>query len=382
MGNQIDYLILGYDGYIGYPLTVNLISKGYLVVGVDNLSRRERAKQSLTPITSTNERFDFLHSISKNYVNFFNIDLIENADGLREILRSYKPKTIIHLAQQPSAPWSMQNFRHAAVTQYENVMGTLHLLWAMRKYSPESHLIKLGTMGEYGTPPVAIPEGEIPKACISGHYEGIPPQAIPCSMAGMQFPRAPGSFYHASKVFDSINIKLACDLWGLKCTDIMQGIVYGVEHNTRFDYDQHFGTVINRLCAQAVAGLSLTIYGKGNQTRGFLPLSDSLKCIELITANPPEPGEYDVINQFGDILSINRIANIISATHPSTIQHIPNPRVEDEDNTDYDAYNSKLTNLGYVPSCTLSSIRELLAAISPYKNEVIKDHILPTTTWR
>ena len=212
-------------------------------------------------------------------------------------------------------------------------------------------------------------------------YEG------PCPMQGLMFPRSPGSFYHLSKVFDSLNIKFACDTWGLRSTDIMQGIVFGLAHETRFDYDENFGTVINRFCAQALAGIPLTIYGKGGQTRGFLPLTDSLKCLQLAIDNPPPEGTYRTFNQFAHIMSIKECAELVAQAAsslgiPTKIQHIPNPRKESEDHH-YHVVTDNLHDLGYEPNLDFSSvIRDTLLTLMPYKHLINKDIIYPTTNWR
>ena len=386
-------LILGIDGYIGWPLALHLLKKGYEVAGLDNYSRRTRVidigSDSLTPISE--DRIDIL----KSHINYIEdsggFSLVQN-NCLNSFLKEIKPDTIIHLAEQPSAPYSMRGNFEASVTQYENVIGTLNLLWAMKEHCPEAHLIKLGSMGEYGTPDCDIPEGEIPLDCITnngGEYTGE------CDMAGLQFPKSPNSFYHLSKVFDSQNIKFACDTWGLCSTDIMQGIVFGLNQTrnksllTRFDYDQYFGTVINRFCVQAISKIPLTIYGTGGQIRSFLPLRDSIKCIELAVKNPPKnSGEYRVFNQYSRTFSMNTLAYLIKGI--ATEYHInceiknifPNPRTERSKHK-YNTDNKKLLKLGYRPTIDYrEEIRQLFENILPYKDKVIKEVIMPTTTWK
>jgi len=280
-------LILGNDGYIGYPLTLHLLRKGHKVFGIDNLSRRRRVKEiggdSLTPIISPISRKGYLKTRFPNYIDQVDVTLgIDSPGYIKSILNSFKPEAIVHLAEMPSAPWSMRDATYAAATQFENVLGTLHLLWAIKEECPEAHLVKLGTMGEYGTPKCDIPEGRVKINCLDRTIGSV----TKCPMKGLLFPRTPGSFYHLSKVHDTFNIEFACRNWGLRSTDIMQGVVFGLpippyeigdwwgsrispidsgDELTRFDYDEYFGTAINRFCAQAIIEHPLTVYGKGFQ---------------------------------------------------------------------------------------------------------------------
>lgn len=370
-------LVLGCDGYIGWALTNDLLNKGHEVIGVDNASRRRRIDEmgsnSLIPIKPITERKALLRSQFKDhFIDWIDISLGDDGPGyIQSVLRNTRPNAIVHLAEMPSAPWSMMGPQAASITQRENVIGTLHLLWAMKTECPEAHLIKLGTMGEYGTPECDIPEGRI--------TEG--------PMSGLLFPRTPGSFYHLSKVHDTYNIEFACRNWGLTSTDIMQGVVFGNEYNTRFDYDEYFGTVINRFCAQAIIEYPLTVYGKGNQTRGFLPLRDSLQCLNIVLNNPPKQGEYRTLNQFESIYTINALADMVcreahSLGLQSSIQHIDNPRIEAEEHY-YNPAHQKLFDLGYIPTFNIrEEINRLLRLLFNFKDRVIKESILPRTNWR
>jgi UDP-sulfoquinovose synthase len=348
-------LILGIDGYIGWPLALHLTRLGYEVTGLDNLFRRHVAKESLIPIESAFER---------------NKKIKIHGAVLDEITEIPKVDVIVHLAEQPSAPWSMIDHEHACITQKRNIMGTLNLLWLMRKFCPDAHLIKLGTMGEYGTPDCEIPEGFIE----DGPMKGLP------------FPRVAGSFYHLSKVFDSQNIEFSCRTWGLRSTDIMQGVVFGHLPGTRFDYDQYFGTVINRFCVQAVSGMPLTVYGAGGQTRGYLPLRDSIECLTLAINNPPKPGEYRVFNQFARTLSVNSISETVMDMAwelgiTALTDRIKNPRVEKETHT-YFPKHDHLEKLGYQPNWIFrEEIGNLIKIILPYKDRINKEVIMPTTRW-
>lgn len=351
-------LILGMDGYIGWSLAQHLAEKGNKVVGVDNFSRRKTVEEigswSATPVVSMEKRMKLVKAIYQDRIRFHEGD-ITDYNFLVAVLKSCKPDTIVHLGEQPSAPYSMIDISHAAYTQQNNVIGNLNLLFAMRDFAPEAHLIKLGTMGEYGTPPVDIPEG-----FFDVEYNG--------RKANIMFPRQPGSFYHASKVFDTYNVMLACRIWGLRSTDIMQGVVYGTRTNeinpsenpdmcTRFDFDEVFGTAINRYCAEAVIGHPLTVYGKGGQNRGFLALVDSIQCLTLITENPPEKGEYRVFNQIDEVYNVTQLAETVRKIGSKkgllmSVEHVPNPRKEAEEHH-YKVEANHLRRLGFNPTRTL-----------------------------
>lgn len=354
----MDILILGSDGYIGKPLYRYLQGRGHTVTGVDNFSRRERAPHSLTPLDPP------IHS-----------DLILT-DVSRLILdREYD--AVVHLAQQPSASWSMSSLPNAVDTQLGNIQSTLSILWQLR--GTKTHLVKLGSMGEYGTPTTSIPEGAVPQICLKR-----PLEPTTCPMGGMMFPRQPGSFYHLSKVFDSLNIEFACKTWGIRSTDIMQGVVFGLADTpTRFDYDEHFGTVLNRFIVQAISGTPLTVYGKGGQTRGFLPLRDSLECITLAIENPAGRGEYRVFNQYAKIMSVLALAELIQHIWPRvTIEHLVNPRVEKEEHI-YQTTNQGLRDLGYNPTWNFwQELSNLLASLAGYKTLIRQDIIQPKTRWQ
>lgn len=363
-GRKKTVLILGIDGYIGWPLANHLKELGHTVFGIDNLFRRMYAEESLIPIDDVGKRRSkipiFIRSLDDEV-----IPELKNTD------------VVIHLAEQPSAPWSMKSSKSSKITQRQNILGTLSLLWEMKEQNSDAHLIKLGTMGEYGTPNCEIPEGFIEKLGCDDYHD--------CPMEGLMFPRSPNSFYHLSKVFDSMNINFACRTWGLRSTDIMQGIVFGVG-DTRFDYDEYFGTVINRFCTQAVAGIPLTVYGKGGQTRGFLPLKDSIECITLIMDDAPYKGEYRVLNQFAKTYTINEIAETVQVVGENLgldveIQHIDNPRTEKEEHY-FQPKHDKLKKLGYEPNWNFEQeIGHIIQTIIPYKDRINKDVIYPKTVW-
>jgi UDP-sulfoquinovose synthase len=293
------------------------------------------------------------------------------------------PEAIVHYGEQASAPYSMKSRRAAVETQYTNVIGTLNLLFAIRDRVPDCHLVKLGTMGEYGTPDIDIEEGFI-EVRHKGRSDVLP------------FPKMPGSLYHLSKVHDSHNIHFACRIWGLRSTDLNQGVVYGIETEesaaderliTRFDYDEYFGTVLNRFCVQAVVGHPLTVYGEGGQTRGFLNIRDTLQCVELAVTNPAALGEYRVFNQFTEQFSVTDLAALVQRSaaelgYEVDVRSYPNPRIEAESHY-YNAANTKLRDLGLQPHLLGEElVRSMLGLIDRYRDRVIERAILPRTRWR
>ena len=345
-------LILGGDGYLGWPTAMRFSERGHEVSVVDNFSRRrwhtDNSTDSLIPIRSLDERVAAWKEVSGNDIRVFEGSM-EDAAFVDGVIEETLPEAIVHYAEQPSAPYSMKSREAAVETQYTNVIGTLNLLFTMRDRVPDCHLVKLGTMGEYGTPNIDIEEGFI-EIEHNGRKDTLP------------FPKMPGSLYHLSKVHDSHNIHFACRIWGLRATDLNQGVVYGIETDesarderllTRFDYDEYFGTVLNRFCVQAVIGHPLTVYGEGGQTRGFLNIRDTLQCVELAVANPADLGEYRVFNQFTEQFSVSELAALVreSAGHAGIdveIKRFPNPRVEAESHY-YNATHTKLMDLGLEP---------------------------------
>jgi UDP-sulfoquinovose synthase len=308
---------------------------------------------------------------------------LTNARFIDRILSEFQPAAVVHYAEQPSAPYSMQGREAAVFTQYNNVIGTLNLLFAMKARAPSAHLIKLGTMGEYGTPNIDIEEGYI-KIEHNGRSDTLP------------FPKMPGSFYHLSKVHDSHNIHMACRIWELRATDLNQGVVYGIDTDdtllhpdlrTSFHYDDYFGTVLNRFVAQAVSGVPLTVYGKGGQTRGYLNIRDTIKCVELAGENPPPLGEMRVMNQFTEQFTVLDLATRVGAAGRRagldvSIKHIENPRIEAEEHY-YNAKHSKLVDLGLRPiKLTEAFLDRMLATVLRSKHRIDTKLILPRARWR
>jgi UDP-sulfoquinovose synthase len=304
-------------------------------------------------------------------------------DFLLSTIKQFEPETIIHFAEQRSAPYSMIDRKHAVFTQVNNVVGTLNVLFAIREVNPDCHLIKLGTMGEYGTPNIDIEEGYI-HIEHNGRRDLVP------------FPKQPGSFYHLSKVHDSHNIMFACRIWGLRATDLNQGVVYGTMTDetakdetllNRFDYDEVFGTVLNRFCVQAAIGHPLTVYGKGGQTRGFLDIRDTVRCIELACLNPARRGEFRVFNQFTEQFSVLDLALMVQSAGKTLgldvqIEHIADPRVEMEEHY-YNAKHSKLIDLGLNPHYLGESLLDSLMNIAlEYRDRIDPSLFLPRVEWK
>jgi UDP-sulfoquinovose synthase len=380
-------LILGGDGYLGWPTSMRFARLGHEVHAVDNYLRRyahaEAGTDSLTPIpASLPERASAFRGVTGLEIGVSEGDLLD-WDVVERIFRDFRPEAIVHYGEMPSAPYSMIDREHAVFTQTNNVINTLNVLYAMAEFAPDAHLVKLGTMGEYGTPDIDIEEG-----FIEIHHRGRS-DILP-------FPKLPGSMYHLTKVHDSNNIHFACRIWGLRSTDLNQGVVYGIETedttlderlNTRFDYDEVFGTALNRFCLQAVIGHPLTVYGSGGQTRGYLNIVDTIRCVELAILNPPEAGEYRVFNQFTEQFSVLDLARLVQSAGKQVgidvrVDHLDNPRVEKEEHY-YKATHTKLLDLGLEPHLLSETLIEsMFATIERYKARVIFDHILPVTRWR
>jgi UDP-sulfoquinovose synthase len=376
-------LVLGGDGYLGWPVSLHLSGRGHEVGIVDNFARRqydfEMGVDSLVPIKHLQQRVRVWQDVSGLEIATYVGDLTDG-EFVRRTLADFGPDAVVHFAEQRSAPYSMIDQRHAVYTQVNNVVGTLNLLYAIAEVDPSIHLVKLGTMGEYGTPNIDIEEGFI-EITHRGRTDVLP------------YPKQPGSFYHLSKVHDSHNIMFACRIWGLRSTDLNQGIVYGQETPetvlhpdlaTRFDYDSVFGTVLNRFCVQAVIGHPITVYGAGGQTRGMLDIRDTLACVELACDNPPETGEYRVFNQFTESFSVLQLAEMVVDAYPgsSTVVHLDDPRVEKQEHY-YRAAHTKLLDLGLVPHLLQpATLHSLLAVADRHRDRVDVDAIRPTVDWR
>jgi UDP-sulfoquinovose synthase len=380
-------LITGIDGYSGWPLALHLLRRGHEVVGIDNFVTRKRVKEvgswSATPIGTFPKRQEAVKKHLGKSIQFHRGD-VTNYPFLLDVVRREKPDTIVHLAEQRSAPYSMIDVDHAVRTQVENLTGTLHLLYAIREAAPETHLVKMGTMGEYGTPNVDIPEGFF-EVEFRGKRDPLP------------FPRQAGSWYHWSKVFDSGDVMFATKIWGLKSTDVMQGVIYGTRTPeitddsllTRFDFDETWGTALNRFAVEAVLGLPITPYGRGGQIRGFIALEDSVQSLRIAIENPPKVSEYRVFNQFDAAYSVNDLAELTHRVGRDLglnprIEHPPDPRVEAEQHY-YNPIHEHLPALGYKRSRNLEEVlREIFRDLIRFRRrlEARRHVVLPTVDWR
>jgi UDP-sulfoquinovose synthase len=345
--------IAGVDGYLGWTLAQYLAARGHEVGGADTFLRRrwvaEMNSHSALPIASMVERRRAFRDRHGRELIFYPVDL-RHYEDVERALRDFEPDAVVHLGECPSAPYSMLDVHHATFVQTNNIAGTFNLMFAMRDVAPDAHLLKLGTMGEYGTPNIDIPEGFF-EIEYRGRTDTLP------------FPRQAGSFYHQSKVAGSNNILLACRLWDLRATDVMQGVVFGTRIDemagderllTRLDFDECFGTAINRYCCQAVIGHPITPYGQGHQKRGFLSLRDSMQCLTLALEHPPEAGEYRVFNQFADVYEISELASTVQRVASglgleAEVRPVANPRQEQESHY-YNPDHRALLELGYQPS--------------------------------
>ncbi len=378
--------VLGGDGYCGWPTALYLSNRGNDVAIVDNFYRRlwdhELGAQTLTPIRTLPDRLRAWHCTTGKMIEPFVGD-ITNYEFLASFFQTWEPDTVVHFAEQRSAPYSMIDRQHAVFSQVNNVVGTLNVLFAIKEFQPNCHLVKLGTMGEYGTPNIDIEEGFI-KIHHNGREDLLP------------YPKQPGSFYHLSKVHDSHNIAFCCKIWGLRATDLNQGVVYGTVTDetslhpaliNRFDYDEVFGTALNRFCVQAAVNYPLTVYGKGGQTRGFLDVRDTVRCVELACSNPPGSGEFRVFNQFTEQFSIRQLAEMVAEAGKKcgirvSIERIPDPRVEAEDHY-YNARHTKLIDLGLKPHLLSDSLLDSLVNIAiEHRDSIDVSLLFPRVNWR
>jgi UDP-sulfoquinovose synthase len=376
-------LILGGDGYLGWPTALHLSTRGHEVAVADSFARRgwdaELGVESLVPIAALDERVRTWASLSGREMPVYKGDLCDGA-FVEQMVSDFDPDAIVHYAEQSSAPYSMLDREHAIYTQMNNVVGTMNVLYAIASHNRDIHLVKLGTMGEYGTPNIDIEEG-----WLTVNYRGRSERMI--------YPKRPGSFYHLSKVHDSHNLEFACRIWGLRVTDLNQGVVYGQETDetslhpalaTRFAYDGIFGTVLNRFTIQAVLDHPLTVYGSGGQTRGIINIVDTVQCVRLATENPAAAGEFRVFNQFTEQMSVREIADTVASAYPGEcrIEQVDNPRVEAEGHY-YRAAHTGLLDLGLVPHLLSDTlINSLFRIAERHKDRVVPEAIRPTVQWR
>ncbi|KAG0587183.1 hypothetical protein KC19_2G146300 [Ceratodon purpureus] len=379
-------MIIGGDGYCGWASALHLSKQGYEVAIVDNMCRRafdeQLGLQTLTPIVSLSKRVKRWKAVSGKELAVYVGDICD-FEFLEHAFKTFEPEAVVHFGEQRSAPYSMMDRNRAVFTQQNNVIGTINVMFAIKEFSPDCHLVKLGTMGEYGTPNIDIEEGFI-TITHNGRTDTLP------------YPKQAASFYHLSKVHDSHNIAFACKAWGIRATDLNQGVVYGVHTDetilheeliNRLDYDGIFGTALNRFCVQAAVGHPLTVYGKGGQTRGYLDIRDTVRCIEIACGNPANSGEFRVFNQFTEQFSVNELARLVTSAGEKLgievqTKSVPNPRVEAEEHY-YNAKHTKLVELGLEPHVLGDALLDSLLNVAvQYKDRVDMDQILPAVSWK
>ncbi len=379
-------LVLGADGYLGWPTTMYFSGKGHDVVAVDNYFRRTEAHalecEALVPNPDLEERAALWEKVSGNTIQVY-IGDITDYGFLRNIFETVQPDAVIHYAEQPSAPYSMMDRDRAAFTVHNNLIGTLNIVYAVKEVSPECHIIKLGTMGEYGTPDIDIEEG-----WIDIEHKGRKDTFL--------FPRQASSLYHTTKIQDTDLLWFYIRTWGLRVTDLMQGPVYGLSTEEadrdlrlmpHFSYDEIFGTVLNRFVVQAVAEYPLTVYGKGNQTRGYLNLKDTMQCVYLSATQPANRGELRIFNQVTETFSVNELAQKVKKVgnglgYDVQLNNIDNPRIEKEDHY-YNPVYTGLLELGLEPHyLTDDVIGSMFSIVDTYKDNIKRDAIFKGVSWK
>jgi UDP-sulfoquinovose synthase len=376
-------MVLGGDGYLGWPTAMYLSSRGHDVAVLDNAVRRQYDEElgsgSLVPIESLRTRVKAWREVTGAELPCFHGDLTD-AEFTYDAIRSFRPDAVVHFAEQRAAPYSMIDRKHAVYTQQNNIVGTLNLMYAVGELDRDIHIVKLGTMGEYGQPNIDIEEG-----WLEVEHNGRKDRVL--------YPKKPGSFYHLSKVHDSHNLEFGCRIWGLRVTDLNQGVVYGQQTEqtvldprleTRLDYDAVFGTVLNRFAIQAVLGIPLSVYGGGSQTRAFLDIRDTVRCIELACENPADSGEFRVFNQATEQFSLEELAKLVANSFPGgvEVEHIDNPRVEVE-NHYYNFVHTALESLGLEPHLLGDTLlTSMYGIIEQYKHRVDLDLLAPSVQWR
>ncbi len=377
--------ILGGDGYLGWPTAMSYAAGGHDVWVMDNYLRRNLARETqsealfATPeLPARAARFEELSGRKIHQ----RVGDCTNFEDMTALFREAQPEAVIHYAEQPSGPYSMIGRREAALTLDNNLQATFNTIWAVMEFTPDCHIVKLGTMGEYGTPNIDIEEG-----WIDVEHKGRKEQFL--------YPRTAGSLYHTTKVLDTDLLWFYVRLYGIRVTDLMQGPVYGLETSEsilsddllpHFHYDDIFGTVLNRFLTQAVAGVPLTVYGRGGQTRGYLNLIDTLQCVQLATSAPPSRGELRILNQFTETFSVNDLAERVRLAGKLVglevqLANIPNPRTEKEEHY-YNPAHSGLTDLGLEPHpLTDDVLVAMLAKVGQYKDRIDRSKILPRVSW-
>jgi UDP-sulfoquinovose synthase len=378
-------LVLGGDGYLGWPTAMHLTACGHQVAVVDNYLRRRLCREEnidlLFDVPDLKERAAIWQSVSGQKIAVHIGDLNE-WDFVAEVFGKFNPQAIVHYAEQPAAPYSMLNRKAAALTLHNNLAVTANVIFAVREFCPQAHIVKLGTMGEYGTPDIDIEEG-----WLEVQHKGRRQKFL--------YPRQAGSLYHTTKIMDTDLLWFYVRTWGLRVTDLMQGPVYGLftgesDKDERllpfFNYDEIFGTVLNRFVVQAVAEYPLTVYGKGGQTRGYLNIKDTLNCVRLSAEHPAEKGELRIFNQFTETFSVNDLATRVKETGTELglkvdIQHVENPRLEAEAHY-YNPKHTGLIELGLKPHYLSDDVlQEMMEFVIKHKSSLKRDQIYRNLKW-
>ena len=383
-------LVLGGDGFCGWPCAVNLADQGPEVLIVDNLSRRkidvDLEVDSLTPITSIGERLQAWEEIGGKPMRFIHMDVAHEYQRLLDLLRDEKPNSVVHFAEQRAAPYSMKSSATKRYTVDNNVNGTHNLLAAIVESGLDIHVVHLGTMGVYGYGShrgATIPEGylkvEVPQPDGSRFEEEI------------LHPASPGSVYHMTKTLDQLLFLYYNKNDKVRITDLHQGIVWGTNTEAtdrdprltnRFDYDGDYGTVLNRFLMQAAIGYPLTVHGTGGQTRAFIHIRDSVKCVQIALDNPPEQGErVKIFNQMTESHQVGELANKVAALTGAKVNNLPNPRNEAVEN-DLIVDNRCFIELGLNPT-TLDDglLKEVVEIATRYSDRCDRNRILCTSAW-
>ncbi len=391
-------IILGGDGYLGWPTAMYFSNQRHDVTVVDNYFRRNACTEldlgMLYPVPTLPERARIWYELTGKEIKVVIGDLtdpeimrslfIGNVDYQWAINKKFTgvPETVIHYAEQPSAPYSLINYKYANTTLSNNLLITNNLIWALRDYTRDTHVIHIGTMGEYGTPNIDIPEGwiEIEK---NGRKDKF------------LFPRQASSLYHTTKIMDTDLFWFAVRMWDLRVTDLMQGPVYGIETEdsdidnrlmTLFNYDEIFGTIINRFIVQTIAGYPLTIYGKGGQTRGYLNINDTLQCVHMSEKTPAQKGELRIFNQIMETFSVNQLAKKVQEIgrkigYDNKMQNIENPRREAEEHY-YNPTYQGLIEIGVEPHYLTDKVLEgMFRVVGRFKENIRQDVIFRGVKW-
>lgn len=378
-------LVLGADGYLGWPTAMHFAARGHEVTAVDNYLRRNLATQTDSePLVTNPNLVQRARRFSEICGGSINVRIGDCADPsfLCDLVGKFQPDALVHYAEQPSAPYSMIGWPEARLTLKNNLNATFGVIQAILTHAPECHIVKLGTMGEYGTPDIDIEEGwiDIEHKGRSGRF---------------LFPRAAGSLYHTTKVLDTDLLWFYVRTFGLRVTDLMQGPVYGLSTEEadlqpdlapNFHYDDIFGTVVNRFLVQAVAGVPLTVYGRGGQTRGYLNLRDTMQCVDLAVSHPASHGELRILNQFTETFSVNELAERVAEAAKeigisACIESVDNPRREAEEHY-YNPAHSGLLELGLRPTyMTKDVLVEMLEEVRRHAACIDARKIMPRVRW-